>query len=388
MLLMAPFLASADATIANVATPAICAGLGASGTAAQLVVGSYLVAYAVLLITGARLGQTHGYKRLFLLGVAVFAVTSLAAGMSPDVTVLVIMRFLQGAGAALMFPQALTGIQVNLAGERRSRAITLFAMALSGGAIFGQLLGGAIVSANIAGTTWRPIFLVDVPICLTVLAVAPRSFAGRRGAWHRSSRPARHRNPVTERPAHRRAPDPRPSPAVADLDLGGTRRRPACLRRLPRHPTTRHNRRSITVDQHLGAGRPAITLALLALLGSSATYFALLFTLGQYFQIGLGHSALSSGLVLVPWVVAFGIAGQITRRLPSSLGPMLPVGGLLLLSAAYLAISAALFAGPLPAPVLAALFAVGGLGWGTAFTALIGHLTGAVTVSTLPTSAG
>ena len=153
VLLVAPFLASADATIANVATPAIGAGLGASGTALQFVIGGYLVAYAVLLITGARLGQTHGYKRLFLAGLAVFGVTSLASGLAPGITVLVIMRALQGAGAAMMFPQALTGIQLNFSGDRRARAIGLFAIALSVGAVFGQIAGGVLVSADIAGAT-------------------------------------------------------------------------------------------------------------------------------------------------------------------------------------------------------------------------------------------
>ncbi len=105
VLLVAPFLAQADATIANVATPAIRAGLGASATAAQLVIGGYLIAYAVLLITGARLGQTHGYKRLFLAGLAVFGASSLAGGLAPDPSLLVGMRVAQGAGAALMYPQ-------------------------------------------------------------------------------------------------------------------------------------------------------------------------------------------------------------------------------------------------------------------------------------------
>src|SRR5262245_52587873 len=100
VLLSAPFLASADATIANVATPAIRADLGGSGQAAQFVIGGYLIAYAVLLITGARLGQTHGYRRLFLLGMGVFGAASLAAGLAPDIRVLIGLRVVQGAGAA------------------------------------------------------------------------------------------------------------------------------------------------------------------------------------------------------------------------------------------------------------------------------------------------
>ncbi|MDQ2706134.1 MAG: MFS transporter [Actinomycetota bacterium] len=174
MLLAAPFLAQADATIANVATPAIQTDLGASGTAAELVVGGYLIAFAVLVITGARLGQTHGYKRLYLLGIGVFALTSRGCGLAPNPAVLVLMRVLQGTGAALMFPQALTGIQLNFTGWSRVRAIGFYAIALSVGAVLGQILGGVLISADIAGLGWRTIFLVNVPICLAVIAAAAR----------------------------------------------------------------------------------------------------------------------------------------------------------------------------------------------------------------------
>src|SRR5205823_6234179 len=89
VLLAAPFLAQADATIANVATPAIRADLGASGASAELVIGGYLVAYAVLLLTGARLGQTHDYTRLFLAGIAVFGTASLACGLATSPVMLI-----------------------------------------------------------------------------------------------------------------------------------------------------------------------------------------------------------------------------------------------------------------------------------------------------------
>jgi MFS family permease len=85
VLLVAPFMAQADATIANVATPSIHTGLGASGAVLELVIGGYLIAFAVLLITGARLGQTHGYRRIFLLGVGVFTLASLLCGLAPTV---------------------------------------------------------------------------------------------------------------------------------------------------------------------------------------------------------------------------------------------------------------------------------------------------------------
>jgi MFS family permease len=123
VLLVGPFMAQADATIANVATPSIRADLGASGAALELVIGGYLIAFAVLLITGARLGQTHGYRRVFLAAIATFGLTSLACGLAPSPTVLVAARVAQGITAALMFPQALSGIQLNFDGRDRVRAM-------------------------------------------------------------------------------------------------------------------------------------------------------------------------------------------------------------------------------------------------------------------------
>jgi MFS transporter len=112
VLLVAPFMAQADATIANVAAPSIHGDLRTSGAEIELVIGGYLIAFAVLLITGARLGQTHGYRRVFLLGVGVFTGASLLCGLAPGPIALIASRVIQGAGAALMFPQALTGIQL------------------------------------------------------------------------------------------------------------------------------------------------------------------------------------------------------------------------------------------------------------------------------------
>jgi MFS family permease len=174
VLLVAPFMAQADATIANVATPSIHEDLGASGALLELVVGGYLIAFAVLLITGARLGETFGYRRVFLLGVGLFTAASLLCGLAASPIMLVLARILQGFGAALMFPQTLTGIQLNFDGDERRRAIGLYAIALSTGAVTGQLLGGLLISANLAGTQWRAIFLVNVPVGALVVLAALR----------------------------------------------------------------------------------------------------------------------------------------------------------------------------------------------------------------------
>ena len=189
-------MAQADATIANVAGPSIHADLHTTGAELELVIGAYLIAFAVLLITGARLGQTHGYRRVFLLGVGVFTGASLLCGLAPGPIALIAFRAVQGAGAALMFPQALTGIQLTFQGAERARAIGLYAIALSSGAVAGQVLGGVLVSADVLGSSqWRSIFFVTFPWAwpssrsafATCPTRAPSS--GRRGASTPRCRP-------------------------------------------------------------------------------------------------------------------------------------------------------------------------------------------------------
>ncbi|HEY5018983.1 MAG TPA: MFS transporter [Streptosporangiaceae bacterium] len=367
-------MAQADATIANVATPSIHADLGASGAALELVIGGYLIAFAVLLITGARLGQTHGYRRIFLLGVGVFTLASLPCGLAPGPLLLVFARVLQGAGAALMFPQTLTGIQLNFTGDERKRAIGLYAIALSTGAVVGQILGGALISANIAGGHWRAIFLINIPVGAAVIMAALRYL------------PA-------DSPRQVRRLD---LPGVVTLSaslllivlplvLGRSEQWPAwtwiCLGAsvpafalfLAAESRTAARGGSPLVNVQVLA-RPAICWALLTLLAATGTYYALLFTLAQYLQQGLGDSPLVSGLALVPWVAAFGLAGQLVRRLP----PFTPGAGCLLLAAAYSAISVMLFTGHQVQALLVVFRGVGGLGLGIQFSALIRHLTTSV----------
>jgi MFS family permease len=164
-LLGAMFLGNVDVAIANVAGPSIRSGLNASGGQLELIVSGYTLAYAVLLVTCARLGEARGYRRMFLLGLAGFTVASLACALAPTAIILVIARIAAGAAAALMAAQVLTGIQLGFGGRGRARALGLYSPVLSAGAVAGQSLGGLLISADIAGTTWRP------------------AFAGKRAGW-------------------------------------------------------------------------------------------------------------------------------------------------------------------------------------------------------------
>ncbi len=134
--------------------------------------------------------------------------------------------------------------------------------------------------------------------------------------------------------------------------------------------------------------RPAVFWALLTPMAATGTYYALLFTLAQYLQQGLGDGPLVSGLTLVPWVAAFGVAGQIVRRLPPRTLRLAPAAGCLLLAASYLALSAALFSGDHGEALVVVVLGVGGLGLGIQFSALLGHLTNAVPAEYAPDISG
>ena len=162
--LLGAFLAIADFFIVNVALPTIDADLHPSAALLQLVVAGYGVPYAVLLVLGGRLGDLFGRRPLFMFGAASFTLFSLLCGLAPTAPVLIAFRAAQGASAAFMVPQALATIQAATAGHERSRAIGLYGATAGIAAVVGQVAGGLIVDANIAGFGWRPIFLLNVPV--------------------------------------------------------------------------------------------------------------------------------------------------------------------------------------------------------------------------------
>ncbi|MEU9477759.1 MFS transporter [Streptomyces sp. NPDC048191] len=172
--LLAAALPLVDFFIVNVALPAIGSDLAAGEAVLELVVAGYGVAYAVLLVLGGRLGDLFGRRRLFLGGMAAFGLTSLACGLAPDAWSLVAARVAQGASAAAMLPQVLATIQSTTRGARRAKAMSLYGATAGLSMVAGQILGGVLVAADVAGTGWRAVFLVNVPVVALGLLLAVR----------------------------------------------------------------------------------------------------------------------------------------------------------------------------------------------------------------------
>ncbi len=161
-----------DNTIVNIAIPSIQADLGASYSAIQWLTAGYALSFAVLLITGGRLGDVVGYKKLFMIGVAGFTFASLLSGIAPSTEVLIGARLLQGAMAALMVPQVMSLMQVMYPPKERGAVMGLFG-ALGGlSASLGPVVGGLLIQANIGGLDWRPIFLINIPVGIFAFLMA------------------------------------------------------------------------------------------------------------------------------------------------------------------------------------------------------------------------
>jgi MFS family permease len=172
VILVGPFLGVIDFFIANIGIPSIRTSLGASFSEIELVIAGYGLTYAVCLITGGRLGDIFGRKVTFILGMAGFTVTSALCGLAPTAGWLIFWRLTQGCTAAVMFPQALSFIQVNFAGPSKRVAFSLYGAMIGFGSIVGQLLGGFIIQANFFGLGWRPIFLINLPIGIITIISA------------------------------------------------------------------------------------------------------------------------------------------------------------------------------------------------------------------------
>jgi MFS family permease len=351
VLLLGQFMCIIDVLVTNVAMPSIAASLHASGASLQLVVGGYTIAYAMLLITGARLGDRYGRRRTYLAGVLIFTTASLACALAPDSQALIGFRLVQGAGAAVLVPQVFSIIQLNFTGPARARALSAYAAVLSAGAVTGLVLGGVVVTANLFGTGWRPVFAINVPIGIALAAAVPRLV-----------------------PPDEASADAPGAGRTKKLDLAGLAAA-ACAVLLIVLPLVLGREEGwpawgfgciaagavlaagfVLIERRVAArgGDPLLNLAVLrapalpsglvTLAATQIAYGGLLFAYTLHLQAGLGESALRAGLSYLPFAAVFGLAGYNWRRLPAAARRVLVPAGLTVGILAYLALAEGLHA--------------------------------------------
>jgi MFS family permease len=374
VILVGVLLPMIDFFIVNVALPTIDADLRASQPLLELFVSGYATAYALLLVLGGRLGDSLGRKRLFLLGMAAFTATSLACGLAPTATFLVVGRVAQGASAAMMVPQVLATIQAATTGERRTRALARYGATGGLAAVLGQVLGGLLVSANIDGLGWRPIFLVNVPIGLAGLVLARRYVPDTRHG----------------------APAPIDGPGTILLGLtvlallvpltegrflGWPAWTIALLILAPMTATAfaaferraERSGRSPLVPPSL-LQHPSMRRGLVLALPFFAGFGAFMFCYALLVQEGLDASALTAGLGLVPMAAAFLLASLATSRLLARYGAKVLFAGGLLQAVGLVILGVTVYLGWPHLSVIdfAPGLAVAGLGQGLVMSPLFG----------------
>jgi len=174
IVLVASFMDLLDVNVVNVALPSLQQGLRATYATVQLVAGGYTLALGIGLITGGRLGDIYGHKRMFLVGTAAFVLASLTCACAQTPGMLIGGRLVQGAGAAIMIPQVLAFIHVRFSQEELGRVVSIYAAITGVASVSGPILGGLLIGWNPFGLEWRTIFVMNVPVGCAAIALGLR----------------------------------------------------------------------------------------------------------------------------------------------------------------------------------------------------------------------
>jgi EmrB/QacA subfamily drug resistance transporter len=373
VVLTASFMVLLDISIVNVAIPSIQRNLGASFGQIQLVLAGYQLAYAVVLITGGRLGDIHGRKKLFMTGMAGFVLASASCGLARNPDMLVISRVAQGLMAAMMYPQVLSTLQVVFPPRERAAAFGIFGAVIGIATITGPLLGGVLIGTATDTDRWRWIFLVNLPIGIAALVAAAFLLRETR------------------------------SPRARRLDIGGMLIVSVALGLLV-YPLVQGREQGwppwafVMMALSLPAfvlfvlyervktrrdGSPLVELSMFRdrafTVGNllSSVFFsaipAFFLILSLTLQIGLGFSPLRAGLSTVPWAIGTSAASAMSVRLAPRLGKrILWVGSLVMIVGMLgLLLTINLRGNDLSGPELAPSLLVAGLGMGCIIAPLI-----------------
>ncbi len=166
------FMILLDGTIVNVALPAIQTDLSTSYADVEWVISGYVLAYGLLLIPAGRLGDRVGHRKVLMIGMVGFVLFSVLCATSQNSAQLITWRVLQGAMAGVLNPQVLAVIQLGFPNEEKGKAYAIYGAVSGVGVAVGPIVGGALIQANIAGWDWRPIFLINAPIGLIAIVMS------------------------------------------------------------------------------------------------------------------------------------------------------------------------------------------------------------------------
>jgi len=372
--LIAMFMVGFDIWAFNVAAPSLQRDLHVSGAALQLIVGGYAFMYASGMVTGGRLGDLVGYRRMFMIGVLSFAAASLLCGLAQSSGELVAARLLQGLTGAAMVPQVLALITATFPVHERSRALAWFGVTMGVGFVSGQILGGGLIEANLFGLGWRAIFLMNVPVGILALIAAalvvPHARAGHRprldplGAVGISASIALALVPLTLGRDQGWPPWTWVSLAASLPLLGLTL---AWERRLARRGG------EPLLDLPLFRDR-AFSAGLVVNFGLILFFASFMFVLTLLLQAGLGQPPLRAGIEALPLAAAFTIMSILSPRFSGRLGPWAITLGasLTTLGTIALAITGVRYGASLTGWDLAPATVLIGLGQGIAIPSLIG----------------
>jgi EmrB/QacA subfamily drug resistance transporter len=330
--LVAGFMTLLDVSIVNVALPSIRDAVGASSSELQWVVSGYALTFGLVLVPSGRLGDMRGRRTMFIVGVTVFTLSSLLAGLAPTALLLVVARLVQGIGGGMLNPQVSGLIQELFRGAERGRAFGMLGTVIGISTAVGPVLGGVIIGALGVDAGWRWIFFVNIPIGAAAVLLslrllpAPHAAEGARGH---------------------------------DLDLVGVALLGASVlgilfplvQEQQWHGNTKWALLVLGLAlmavfvawerRYAARGRePLVDLSLFSLPGYAPgttlalVYFAgftgIFFVLTLFFQIGLGYSALLAGLAVTPFAGGSAVTAAVGGRFVTRTGRSMVVGGLLL----------------------------------------------------------
>jgi EmrB/QacA subfamily drug resistance transporter len=388
VVLAASFMQLLDASVTNVAIPVIQRELRATNAQIQLVVAAYLMSYAVLLITGGRLGDILGRRRMFIIGMAGFTVASLLCSVAQTAVQLDLARAIQGATAACMLPQVLAVIQVMFppGTPDRPKAFASYGLMLGLPGLLGPFIGGGLMQADLFHLGWRLIFLINVPVGVVALlgavrhlpeSRAPRTRLDLVGVVLASAALLLLVWPLVQ---GRQAG----WPAWAGIALATAVPAFVAFWRWERRLTLRRLSPLVPVTLF---GNRSFTAGMLAAMTTFAGFTPLILVFTLYLQEGIGYSPLRAGVATVPFAFASVLTASASASLSVRMGRNILTLGAAVLCVGTLGLVLSVWLSGVPLSsgwrVAPALF-VGGLGLGF----IVGPLTNVILAGVPEEAAG